>query len=166
MTSYRLNKRFWAMLEPTSIWPNFTFGQLSTWIGSYNDHIWLPMGLTSDSEQCLNRLQLDLILLLVNFWYELGKIMTRYDFLDARFVIWLAIDLLLLLVNIWFWAKKNNQIWLPEASRMIFSNIRTNFNFWSIFCGQKVNFNWRSYQASRVELLHNRSLSRQLSKMF
>ena len=31
--------------------------------------------------------QLDLILLLVNFCYELGKIMTIYDFLDARFVI-------------------------------------------------------------------------------
>ena len=53
--------------------------------------------------------------------------MTRYDFLDARFVIWLVIDLLLLLVNIWFWAK-NDQIWLPEARWMIFSNIRTDFN--------------------------------------
>ena len=128
MTSYRLNKRFWAMFEPNSTWPNFAFGQRFTWIGIYNDHIWLPMGQTSDSEQCLNRLQLDVILLLVNFWYELGKIMTRYDFLDARFVIWLAIDLLLLLVNIWFWAK-NDQIWLPEARWMIFSNIRTDFNF-------------------------------------
>ena len=62
------------------------------------------------------------------FWYELGKIMTRYDFLDARFVIWLAIDLLLLLVNIWFWAK-NDQIWQPEPRWMIFCNIRTDFNF-------------------------------------
>ena len=84
------------------------------------------------------------------FWYELGKIMTRYDFLDARFVIWLAIDLLLLLVNIWFWAK-NDQIWQPEARWMIFCNIRADFNFhfWSIFCGKKVNFKWRSYQADR-----------------
>ena len=56
--------------------------------------------LTSDSEQCLSRLQLDLILLSVNFSYEMGKIITRYDLLDATFVIWLAIDLLLLLVNI------------------------------------------------------------------
>ena len=54
--------------------------------------------------------------------------MTRYDFLDARFVIWLAIDLLLLLVNIWFWAK-NDQIWLPETRWMIFSNIQTDFKF-------------------------------------
>ena len=34
--------------------------------------------------------QHDLSLLLVNFLYELGKIMTRYDFLDARFFIWLT----------------------------------------------------------------------------
>ena len=54
--------------------------------------------------------------------------MTRYDFLDARFVIWLTIDLLLLLVNIWFWAK-NDQIWQPEARWMVFSNIQTDFNF-------------------------------------
>ena len=40
MTSYWLNKRFWAMFEPTSTWPNFAFGQLLTWIGSYNDHIY------------------------------------------------------------------------------------------------------------------------------
>ena len=71
--------------------------------------------------------KLDLILLLVNFWYELGKII-RYIFLDARFVIWHAIDLLLLLVNIWFWAN-NDQIWLLEARLIIFSNIRTDFNF-------------------------------------
>ena len=38
---YRLNKQFWAMFEPTSTWPNFAFGQLFTWIGIYNDHIWL-----------------------------------------------------------------------------------------------------------------------------
>ena len=38
----------------------------------------------SDSEQCLNRLELDLISLLVNFSYELGQIMTRYDFLWAK----------------------------------------------------------------------------------
>ena len=37
-----------------------------------------------DFEQCLNRLQLDLISLLVNFAHELGEIMTRYDFLEAR----------------------------------------------------------------------------------
>ena len=45
------------------------------------------MGQMSDSEQCSNRFQLDLILLLVNFSCELGQIMTRYDFLWARRVI-------------------------------------------------------------------------------
>ena len=38
----------------------------------------------SDSEQGLNRLQLYLILILVNFPCELGQIMTSYDFLGAR----------------------------------------------------------------------------------
>ena len=38
----------------------------------------------SDSEQCSSRLELDLILLLVNFLCELGQIMTRYDFLWVR----------------------------------------------------------------------------------
>ena len=42
----------------------------------------------SDSEQCSNRLELDLISLLVKVSCELGQIMTRYDFLWAR----------------WFWA--------------------------------------------------------------
>ena len=40
----------------------------------------------SDSEQCLNRLELYLISLLVNFSCELGQIMARYDFLWARWV--------------------------------------------------------------------------------
>ena len=40
-------------------------------------------GLDGDSEQCLNRLQLDLILV-VNFVCELGQIITRYDLLGAR----------------------------------------------------------------------------------
>ena len=38
----------------------------------------------SDSEQCLNTLELDLISLLVNVSCELGQIMTSYDFLWAR----------------------------------------------------------------------------------
>ena len=42
----------------------------------------------SDSEQCSNWLELDLVSLLVNFSCELGQIMmTRYDFLWARWVI-------------------------------------------------------------------------------
>ena len=54
----------------------------------------------SDLEQCWNRLQLDLILLLVNFSYELGQIMTRYDLekcstCSTR----LQLDLISLIVN-------------------------------------------------------------------
>ena len=41
----------------------------------------------SDFEQCSNQLQLDLITLLVNLSYQLGTMMSRYDFLEARRVI-------------------------------------------------------------------------------
>ena len=74
-------------LEPTWAWPNFTFGQLFMWIEANNGHIWLPIGYMSDSEQCSNWLELYLISLLVIFSCELGQIMTRYDFLWARWVI-------------------------------------------------------------------------------
>ena len=84
MTSYGLDEWFWAMCEPTPTWPIFTFGQLFMWIGVSNDQIWLTLGYMSDSEQCSNRLQLDIISLLVNFVHELGYIMTRYDFLWGR----------------------------------------------------------------------------------
>ena len=86
MTCYGLDEWFWAMFEPTWTLPNFTFGQLFMWIGANNDQIWLPMGKMSDSEQCSNRLELDLISLLVNFSYELGQIMARFDFLWPRWV--------------------------------------------------------------------------------
>ena len=84
------------------------------WFGANNDQIWLPMGKMSDSEQCSNRLQLDLILILVNFPCELGSIMTRYDlrhvitrydFLEDRRVIlnisygWHQLDLISLLIK-------------------------------------------------------------------
>ena len=85
--SYGLNEWFWAMFEPTWTWPNFSFGQLFIWIGANNDQIWLPVDQTNDSEQCSNRLELDLISLLVYFSCELGPIMTRYDFLWAKWVI-------------------------------------------------------------------------------
>ena len=87
MTSCGLDEWFWAMFEPTWIWPNFTFGQLFMWIGANNDQIWLPMGKMNNSEQCSNRLELDLISLLVNYSYELGQIMARFDFLWPRWVI-------------------------------------------------------------------------------
>ena len=38
---------------------------------------------------------------------------------------------------------------------------RLQFHFWSIFCGQKVNFKWRSYQADRplVAYKHDNSIN-------
>ena len=48
------------------------------------DFLWARF---SDSEQYLNLLKLDLILLLVNFSCELGQLITRYDILGARRVI-------------------------------------------------------------------------------
>ena len=36
MTSYGLDEWFWAMFEPTWIWPNFTFGKFLMWIGANN----------------------------------------------------------------------------------------------------------------------------------
>ena len=65
-----------------------------------------------------------LILILVKYSCELGHIMTRYDFLEARWVIW--------------------------------SNVWT--DFWQIFCSQKVNYIWRSYQADRPLVLRNNIL--------
>ena len=58
----------------------------------------------SDSEQCSNRLGLDLISHLVNISCELGQIMIRQDFLWAMRVILsnvrrLELDLISLLVN-------------------------------------------------------------------
>ena len=38
----------------------------------------------TDSEKCSNRLQLDLIIILVNYSCALGPIMIRYDLLEAR----------------------------------------------------------------------------------
>ena len=73
-----VNKWFWTMFQPTPTWPNSDFGKLYMWIGSNNVQIWLPRGYMSDFVQCSNWLQLYLILLLVNFSYELWQIMTRY----------------------------------------------------------------------------------------
>ena len=103
---------FWAMFEPTPTWPNFTLGSTfhmqiitkydflwarwmilgNVWTDFFvnfscklwqNYHIRLPMGYTSDSEQCSNCHQLYLILILFNFSCELRPIRTRYDLIEA-----------------------------------------------------------------------------------
>ena len=59
----------------------------------------------SDSEQCSNRLELDLMSFLVNFSCELGQIMIRHDFLmgytsdSEQSSNRLELDLISLLVN-------------------------------------------------------------------
>ena len=84
MTSYGIEKWCWAMFKPSPTWPILSFGQLFMWIGANNYQMWLLI-LTSDSEQCLNRLQRNLISLLVNFSCEfVWQMMTRYDFLWNR----------------------------------------------------------------------------------
>ena len=44
MTSYGLEKWFWAMFKPSPTWSNFAFGQLFVWIGVNNDQTWLSTG--------------------------------------------------------------------------------------------------------------------------
>ena len=55
---------------------NLDFGNVCMSIGAYNGQIWLSRGHKSDFEQSLKRLQLDLMLLVVNLWYEFGEITT------------------------------------------------------------------------------------------
>ena len=43
MTSYGLEKWFWAMFKPRPIRPNFAFGQPFVWIGVNNDQTWLSI---------------------------------------------------------------------------------------------------------------------------
>ena len=149
MTSYRLNKRFWAMFESTSTWPNFAFGQLFTWIGIYNDHIWLPMGKTNNFEPYLNT---DFSLIHFHFWSTIHMNwhiwwphMTSYR-LNKRF--WAMFELTPTWPNFTFdelftWIGiYNDHIWLLFAKQAILSNVWTDFNliqffFWSIF-----HMNW------------------------
>ena len=58
MTSHGLDEWFRATFEPTWTWPNFMFGQLFMWIGANYGQIWLHIGYMSDSEQCLDQLEL------------------------------------------------------------------------------------------------------------
>ena len=52
----------------------FIFGHRFMWIGTLNDQIWLPRGYTSGFAQCLNRLRLDLIVLLAHYiWIEVNN---------------------------------------------------------------------------------------------
>ena len=124
MTRYDFLWARWVILsnfEPTWTWPNFTFGPLFMWIGENNDHIWLPMVYMSDSEQCSNRLELYLISLLVTYSCELGQIMTRYDFLWARWVARTWPNFTFGQLFMWIGAN-NDQIWLHMGNSEQCSN--------------------------------------------
>ena len=85
----------------------------------------------SDSEQCLNWLQLDIILIWVNVSCELVHIMTRYDLSDfERYLKWLQLNLISFLVN---FSYELGQILTRYdflyARWLILSNVWTNANF-------------------------------------
>ena len=85
LTRYDFLWARWVILSNVRTDLNFTtgsFGQLLMWIGANNYQIWLPMGYMSDSEQCSNRLEFDLISLLLNFSCELRQTMTRYIYIS------------------------------------------------------------------------------------
>ena len=132
-----LDEWFWAMFKPTAIWPNFTFGQLFIWIGANNDQMWLHMGRMSDSEQCSNGLQLDLISHFVNFSCELGQINSRYVFLLTRGVILsnvrtdsqLDINSLLGQLSIYELGQIMTRYDFLWTKKVILSNIQTESNF-------------------------------------
>ena len=88
MTSYRLYEWLRAMFELTWSLSNFTFGQLFMWIGANNDQIWLPIGYIHEWLWAMFKLTWTW----PNFTFGqllmwIGQIMTRYDFLWARWVI-------------------------------------------------------------------------------
>ena len=84
-------RKIWTPSTPGQMIPSWNFIHKnvntceSPYIKMYQVHTTSdPM---SDSEQCSNRLKLDLISLLVNFLGELGQIMSRFDYLLTRRVI-------------------------------------------------------------------------------
>ena len=62
------------------------------------------MGQMSNSDQCSNGLELDLISLLVNFLGELGHIITKFDFLWTRRVILRNVGTYSNLTYVHFWS--------------------------------------------------------------
>ena len=134
------------------------FEQCSNWLllnfscefGANNGQIGIPIGWMSDSDQCSNWLQLYLIMILVNFSCELGQIMARYDFIEARWMILSNVrtDSSLTWFHfgkkkfIWIWAN-NDQIWLPRGKKSDFEQM---FELTFSFCVQKAYYKWRSNQ--------------------
>ena len=172
MTSYSLDEWFWAMFKPTPTLPKFTFGQLFMWIGTShqgplclyclaqfnlsNVHkttlfhfMWIVAN--NDPKWRLDKwigamLVRTLMLLLFNFSCKLGPIiMTRYDFLWARWVISeqclsrLPLYLVLIFGQICMWISANNDhIRLPRGqvtdSELILNRSWPNCTFGQLSC--------------------------------
>ena len=104
-------------------------------------------------------LQLDLISLLVNFWYEFGKMKNRYIFLDARFVILSNVSTDSQYTYFYFWSTYD-QIWLLEARWMIFlaifgqTSTLPNFIFGNIFVAKKLILNGGAIRPTGLLLNH------------
>ena len=82
-TSKKLDE-FWAMFEPTTTLPDFTYGQLFIWIGANNDQMtfWrLDEWLWAMFESTPTWPEFTFGQLFI--WFG-PQIMTRYDFLEAR----------------------------------------------------------------------------------
>ena len=75
------------------------------------------LGWMSDFEQCSNQFQLELISLLVNFSYELRQRKTKYDFLEARWMI---------LSNV---RPDSNLTWLHSSFHIKWGQIMTRYDF-------------------------------------
>ena len=91
---YELDEWSRAIFELTPTWPNFDFGNLLVWIGSNNDHLWLPRSRATVFEQCSNWLQLDLIARLLSFPCKLGINNDPIWFVNARRVILAMFELI------------------------------------------------------------------------
>ena len=81
---------------------HFNFVTLVKLIGTHNDHYYM-------TNKCLNRLQLNPIMLLVNFWHELAQIMKR----------WIS----------WKVSKGMTTFEFPRSEEVILSTVRSISNF-------------------------------------
>ena len=135
MTSYQLNKRFWAIFEPTLTWPNFSFGKLLTeWahIMTTYDFLWAKRAIWAMFEPTSTWPNLDFLQLFMwiganrdQIWFKRGwksdfeKCSNRLqlDFNCCQLVRWIG--------------EMVARYDFLEATRVILSNVRT---VWAMFC--------------------------------
>ena len=152
MTSKRLDEWFWAMFEETPTLLNVIFDTFFIWIGYNNYQIWvwyvmLFQILLAGEDFTLfhfwstfhvnwGKFLDDLISRLVDLLYEPGQMMTRYDFLEARWLILSNVrmtptwhDFTLGQLCIWFGIYQiMTRYNIREARWVILSNVWTDSN--------------------------------------